>query len=118
MQRHVALPGDIANQEGRGVLVRSCSKLHCSPNLLQGCDVGASLPALRVDVPLAACLRHQCSSAMWPDTAPAWCAGGQNESQHLAAVKAVRFALMQVRKESLDDPHIWGQVQSKSSSYL
>ena len=42
MQRHVALPGDIANQEGRGVLVRSCRKLHRRSTLLQGRDVGAA----------------------------------------------------------------------------
>ena len=116
VQRHVALPGDIANQEGRGVLVRSGSKLHCNPRCCRAVMWG--LHCLR-GVSVCHCqLVSNTNTAMGPDSAPAKCGSGQHESQDLAAVTHMLSALMQVRKESLEDPHILGQVQSKSSSYL
>ncbi len=67
---------------------------------------------------LPACSDTNAVSAMGPYGTPAQCGLGLLGSQQLVAESPMPFALMQVRKESLDDPHILGQVQSKSSSFL
>ena len=69
VQRHVALPGDIANQEGRGVLVRPRSRLHrslhCCRLSCRGCTVCVECWA-----PLPACLRRQHSFCNGPRQCP------------------------------------------------